>query len=211
MNKLVTTGILGASLALLAAGCNPPVGLDESPTPSKNETKGYGEGKDPTGSTTGTTTGSTTGTSGTTGGTSTSAFNPNRENQTKDLQVANCTIGGKTFRLWVMDTNIKRGEGMMFLKNEDFKDDQGMVFVFKQADPQRFWMRNTLVDLDICYCNADGTINSTYTMKSMDEDTDYSSKAPSKYVIELRAGALAKHGIKTGMKWQIPSNVVAKE
>ena len=101
-------------------------------------------------------------------------------------------------------------EGMMHLKNEDFKDDDGMMFVFPDEAPRKFWMHDTLIDLDITYCGKDGTINSTYTMKALDEKTDYSSKKPSQFVIELRAGILNKLGIKPGNKWTIPSDVVAQ-
>jgi len=139
------------------------------------------------------------------------AFNPSREFQLRDLQRVSGKVGGHVFNLWVMDTELKRNEGMMFLKKEDFKDNDGMIFVFTIEEPKKFWMRNTLVDLDICYCGKDGTINSTYTMKSLDESTDYSSKKPSMYVVELKAGTLKRLGIQTGMKWEIPRTVTSKE
>lgn len=140
-------------------------------------------------------------------------FVPERVFQVDKLQRVKCVVDEHKFNLWVMDSDAKRSEGMMHLKKEDFKDDEGMIFAFpNEGDfPRRFWMRNTLVDLDICYCNSDGTINSTYTMKALDEITDYSSKKPSMYVIELRAGTLKKLEIKEGMKFKIPEEVVAKD
>lgn len=109
-----------------------------------------------------------------------------------------------------MDTQEKQMEGMMHLKNEDFKDDEGMIFVFPEESPRKFWMHNTLVDLDVTYCGKDGLINSVYTMKALDEKSDYSSKKPSQFVIELRAGTLKKLSIGEGAKWSIPNDVVAK-
>jgi len=110
-----------------------------------------------------------------------------------------------------MDTDAKRQEGMMHLVDTDFKDDDGMIFVFSNEDIRRFWMHNTYVDLDVCYCDKEGVINTVYTMKKFDETTDYSSKKPSMYVIELKAGILKKLGITVGMKWDIPETVVSKD
>lgn len=131
--------------------------------------------------------------------------------QLDKLEVTKVTVDKHKFNLWVMDTDAKRSEGMMFLKNTDFKDDEGMIFVFLGEETRRFWMHNTHVDLDICYCDQDGKILNTYTMKAFDETTDYSSRGGSKYVIELRAGILRKLGIKSGMKFAIDERVVSKD
>ena len=140
-------------------------------------------------------------------------FIPERVFQLDKLQRVTCTVGENKFKLWVMDSSSKRNEGMMHLKKEDFKDNEGMIFVFSNEGDilRRFWMRNTLVDLDIGYCDKDGTINSTYTMKALDETTDYSSKRLSMYVIELRDGTLKKLKITEGMKFVIPEDVVSKD
>ncbi len=138
-------------------------------------------------------------------------FVPERVFQLDKLQVATCKVDKHTFHLWVMDTDPKREEGMMWLVNSDFKDDDGMIFVFMSEDSRRFWMRNTLVDLDVDYCDKTGKILNDYTMKAHDETTDYSSKGSAMYVIELKAGILKKLGIKPGMKWEIPESVVSKD
>jgi len=140
-------------------------------------------------------------------------FIPERVFQLDKLQRVTCTVGENKFKLWVMDSSSKRNEGMMHIKKEDFKDDEGMIFVFSNEGDivRRFWMRNTLVKLDICYCDKDGTINSTYTMNALDETTDYSSKRLSMYVIELRDGTLKKLRITEGMKFVIPEDVVSRD
>ncbi len=131
--------------------------------------------------------------------------------QLDDLEVAKVKIGEHEFKLWVMDTYAKRMEGMMFLQNGDFKDDEGMIFVFDRAEYQRFWMRNTLVPLDIAYVDPRKRIINIYTMKALDEVGDYSSRAPAQFVIELRAGMMAKKEIKPGMAVEIPASVKSKD
>lgn len=135
----------------------------------------------------------------------------NRRFQLKDLKKAKVSFGKNEFELWVMDTYDKRMEGMMFLENTDFKDNEGMIFVFRDPDIQRFWMKNTLVPLDVAYVVKQKYVATTYTMKALDTETDYSSTQPCMYVIELRAGMLKKKGIQVGDKVDIPASVFSKD
>lgn len=136
---------------------------------------------------------------------------PQRKFQLNDLKKAEIKIDDHKFSLWVMDTYDKRMEGMMFVENSDFKDNEGMIFLFKEPEYQRFWMRNTLVPLDIAYVSKDRRVNSTYTMKALDEVGDYSSHAPSDVVIELRAGMFRKLSIGRTSRVTLPAGLVAKE
>jgi len=132
--------------------------------------------------------------------------------QLKDLDTAKISFKEKDeLTVWVMDSNLKRAEGMMFLKDSDFTEKQGMIFVFTAAQELRFWMRNTLVPLDIAYVDERGKILSTYTMKALDEETDYSSLGRSKYAIEVKAGLFKKLKIMPGDMVQIPSTIKAKD
>lgn len=136
---------------------------------------------------------------------------PDRQHQLRDLKKARVTIDGNKFDLWVMDTFSKRMEGMMFVENSDFKDSEGMIFVFPRPDYQRFWMKNTLVPLDIAYVGSDMRILNTYTMKALDTTTDYSSWGRAGIVIEVRAGLFRKLGIGRGDRVEIPKGLKADE
>lgn len=131
--------------------------------------------------------------------------------QLDDLEVADVKFDETVIKMWVMDTDAKRAEGMMFLQDGDFKPEEGMIFVFKVAQPLSFWMRNTLVPLDIAYCDAKGVVLNTYTMRALDETSDYSSKGKAMYAIELKAGTIKKLEIAAGDKFEIPETVVAKD
>lgn len=135
-----------------------------------------------------------------------------RRFQLKDLQTVKLKIDGKhELSSWVMDTNDKRMEGMMFLQESDFTEKQSMLFAFKTPQILGFWMKNTYVPLDIAYLNADGTVNSIYTMRAFDTVTDYSSKSSSVYALEVKAGLWKKLGVKVGSKVAIPNTVKAKD
>lgn len=138
--------------------------------------------------------------------------NPFRRYQLKDLDKAAVTIDGKhKLTLWVMDTEAKRQEGMMFLEESDYTEQQGMVFVFKDAEPLSFWMKNTKVPLDIAYLGQDKKVIQTYTMSAFDTTSDYSSHGSAMYAIEVKSGLWKKLGVKVGSKFEIPATVKAKD
>ncbi|MBX3114852.1 MAG: DUF192 domain-containing protein [Fimbriimonadaceae bacterium] len=138
--------------------------------------------------------------------------NDKRLYQLKDLETTTIVLKDKhELKAWVMDTDTKRAEGMMFLEDKDFTEKQAMVFVFSSARELRFWMRNTLVPLDIAYVDSTGRIVRTYTMKALDETTDYSSYGNAKYAIEFKAGLFKKLGVRAGDFVAISSRVKAKD
>src|SRR5690606_5938912 len=117
--------------------------------------------------------------------------NEQRQYQLKDLATTTVVFNDdRQVVCWVMDESVKRAEGMMHLEEQDFTEDQGMIFVFDQPQPLSFWMQNTLVPLDIAYVDSTGRIFKTYTMQALDTTSDYSSKGNAKYAIELKAGWL---------------------
>ena len=136
------------------------------------------------------------------------AQNPDRIYQLKDLKTANISVAGRRFTVWIMNTPAKRNEGMMFLKDKDVHIDQGMLFVFASPQPLSFWMRNTLIPLDIAYIDRTGKILNTPQMKALDE-TGVPSKGAAMYALEMKQGAFKKYGIKPGMKVTIPHTVKA--
>lgn len=135
--------------------------------------------------------------------------NPNRLYQTKDLQQSKLKFGAKTISVWVMDTASKRQEGMMFLTAKEVPTHKGMLFAFTQPQPLSFWMRNTLIDLDIAYLDANGVAVSVHRMKRLDE-TSVPSAAPAKFALEMKAGDFKALGIKKGTRFAIPKDVAAK-
>ena len=126
------------------------------------------------------------------------AQNPDRIYQLNELKTATITAAGHKFKVWIMNTPTKRNEGMMFLKDKDVHIDQGMLFVFASEQPLSFWMRNTLIPLDIIYIKPDGTVLSiARTVPALDE-----SPVPSggriRAVLELASGRAAQLGILPG-------------
>jgi uncharacterized membrane protein (UPF0127 family) len=75
----------------------------------------------------------------------------------------------------------------------------GMLFVFEQPDRQCFWMKNTLIPLDVAFIGDDGAIVNIDQMKAQTLDSHCAAK-PVRYVLEMNDGWFAKRGIKSGQK-----------
>lgn len=108
---------------------------------------------------------------------------------------------GKTIAANVVDTPESREIGMMCLTK--LRSDYGMLFVFPQEMDLSFWMKNTLVSLDIVWIGADKKVTVVHDhMKKSTVDTPDDKVAVARgrgqYVLELPAGAARKRGLKPG-------------
>lgn len=133
--------------------------------------------------------------------------NPNRIHQLKDLKKVDIDVKGNTIHAWVMDDDSKQQEGMMFLTDKDVKADEGMLFAFDKpqlkADERGFWMHNTLIPLDIVYLSPKGQVLNIAHGKIQD-DTTLPAAGDFQYVLEVKAGTMAKLGLKAGDTVPIP-------
>jgi len=100
--------------------------------------------------------------------------------------------------LWVevADTLEKQERGLMFRRS--LPENEGMLFVFKEPIELSFWMRNTLIPLDIAFVGPDGVILNIHQAHPLDESILYRSAGAAKYVIETNRGWFARHGIGPG-------------
>jgi len=88
--------------------------------------------------------------------------------------------------------------GLMFRKT--LAPNAGMLFDFKQEGPQAFWMKNTLIPLDMLFIKADGTIvRIAANTKPLSEET-VPSYEPVRVVLEIPGGRAAELGLQPGDK-----------
>ncbi len=103
----------------------------------------------------------------------------------------------------VADTPAKTEKGLMFVKN--LPADEGMLFVFDRADEHYFWMKNTLIDLDIIFLSTDGKITQLYPQVPHTYTYTPDAQVPvvrghGQYVLEAAAGTIRKHSLHAGDK-----------
>lgn len=104
-------------------------------------------------------------------------------------------------RVEVADDDGERQLGLM--NRTELPEGEGMIFVFPDAQPRTFWMKNTLIPLDIAYFAADGAFVSSATMTPCTADPCalYPSAGFARYALEVGEGALAKIGV--GPAWRL--------
>ena len=100
--------------------------------------------------------------------------------------------------LEIADTEYERQLGLM--NRKEMKDNEGMLFIFPRQDYQSFWMRNTLISLDIMFVNDQKEIVTIHKNTKTLSDTSYPSSEPSIYVVEVIAGFTDRHNIQVGDK-----------
>jgi len=119
------------------------------------------------------------------------------DGQPQRLQAITLTAGMHNIRAEVALTPEQRQKGLMYRR--DLATHEGMLFVFDDAMPQCFWMKNTPTPLTIAFIADDGSIVNLADMKPFDETSHCSSK-PVRFVLEMNQGWFAKRGIKPGFK-----------
>lgn len=105
--------------------------------------------------------------------------------------------------LEVANNEYERELGLM--KRVEMKENQGMLFIFSDEQTRSFWMRNTLISLDMLFINANKQIVTIHKHTTKLSDQTYPSTKPAMYVVEVVAGFTDKHNIQVGDKidWKI--------
>lgn len=110
--------------------------------------------------------------------------------------------GLQKFKVELADNDASRSRGMMF--RTSMAPDAGMLFDFKQEQMASFWMRNTLIPLDMLFIKADGTILNIHQRAIPRDETGINSIGPVRAVLELNGGTASRLGIKAGDKVEHP-------
>ncbi len=112
-----------------------------------------------------------------------------------ELPTTTLTIGKQKLVAEVAATTEQRTVGLMH--RFSLRPDHGMIFVFEQAEPQAFWMKNTFIPLSIAFIGSDGRIINIEDMAPQDESMHW-SRGPAQYALAMRKGWFAERGIAPG-------------
>ena len=100
------------------------------------------------------------------------------------------------FKVEVADTDATREKGLMFRKT--LAADRGMLFDFKTAKPVAFWMKNTLIPLDMLFVAQDGHVISIARDAVPLSTTPIPAGGDTLGVLEVRGGRAAEIGAEPG-------------
>lgn len=123
------------------------------------------------------------------------------------LSVSGCTaspehwveLKGERFAVEVALTEPARQQGLMH--RERLPAQQGMLFVFEREQPLAFWMKNTLIPLDILYFDDKLRLVSVARAVPPCKSArcpSYPSAGPAIFTLELNAGEARRLGVRRG-------------
>jgi len=127
------------------------------------------------------------------------------------LRTSHYPYGKKNARLTlaVASDEPSRQLGLMCVLR--LKPGAGMIFVFDRSDSWEFWMKNTLVPLDMLWLGKDGRITAIAANVPASTLTTPNEKVARRrgrglYVVELRGGEAKRLGLKVGSKITVCSD-----
>jgi uncharacterized membrane protein (UPF0127 family) len=110
-------------------------------------------------------------------------------------------IGAVATRQRLAVTELEKARGLM--ATASLPEDEGMVFLYQEDTRMSFWMKGTLLDLDIAFVAADGTILEIRTMQAGDTNTTNSASERVRFSVEMAAGWFGRRGVKPGDKVEL--------
>jgi uncharacterized membrane protein (UPF0127 family) len=129
---------------------------------------------------------------------------PGGSGQAPNEGVFSTSDGNVTVELEVADSSREREKGLM--RRESLAEDRGMLFIFPSESERIFWMKDTLIPLDIIFIDADREVVDIDQAEPQpgvphEELKLYRSDSPAKYVVEVNQGFAERNGVERGSKF----------
>ncbi len=109
----------------------------------------------------------------------------------------------KCFKIYIAKTDQERVKWLMFVKN--LQENEGMLFAYEQEWIYSFWMKNTLISLDMIWIDKDRSVIDIQTAQpcKTKQCPSYTPKWKAVYILEINAELSEKYGISRGTKAEI--------
>lgn len=112
-------------------------------------------------------------------------------------------FGRAAFAVTVADEAPERSRGLMFV--EEMPTMAGMLFVYPGPQRASFWMRNTLIPLDMLFADPAGRITRIHTNAVPRDETPIDGGEGVQFVLEINGGLADRLGIEEGDVMQHPA------
>ncbi|MFP4567337.1 MAG: DUF192 domain-containing protein [Candidatus Woesearchaeota archaeon] len=125
-------------------------------------------------------------------------------NTTQKLNCENkIHINTDSWKIDLAQTEQEQRQGLMNI--ESMPENKGMLFIFEDEKKQAFWMKNTLIPLDIIWINSNYEIIHIETAEPCTSEPCkiYTPTENAKYVLEINAGLTEQKNIELGMKTKL--------
>ena len=111
--------------------------------------------------------------------------------------------GEAAFRVEIADTEAERAQGLMH--RESLAASAGMLFVFPRPQTVGFWMKNTLIPLDMIFMDAGGTVRRIGHEAQPHDTRPVMGGDNIKTVLEINGGLSRRIGIEPGWQMRHPA------
>ena len=111
--------------------------------------------------------------------------------------------GQARFAVAVADDPQERNRGLMFV--EDMPTGEGMLFVYERPQRAVFWMKNTLIPLDMIFADETGLVTHVHSNAIPLDETGIDGGMGVKFVLEINGGLAERYGIVPGTELRHPS------
>ncbi|MCV2889924.1 DUF192 domain-containing protein [Ruegeria aquimaris] len=106
------------------------------------------------------------------------------------------------FSIEVAATQQDRSRGLMF--REHLPRSAGMLFVFERPQRVAFWMKNTLIPLDMIFVDQFGEVTRVHSNAIPHDETAIPGGDDVFAVLEINGGLAASYGISAGARLRHP-------
>ena len=111
---------------------------------------------------------------------------------------------GAVYRLELALTPEAQAQGLMY--RENLPERTGMLFLFETAEPHHFWMKNTMIPLDMIWMDDAGKVlyvSANTPPCKADPCATYGPDGPARQVLEIAGGMAAKEKVAVGVSLQL--------
>ena len=100
-------------------------------------------------------------------------------------------------RVEIADDSSSREYGLMF-HAKHLDEDAGMIFIFKAPEHQQFWMKNTIIPLDMIFADGNGKIIGIVSRAEPFSEAIDAVDGDTQYVLEVNGGFCERHRVEPG-------------
>ena len=111
--------------------------------------------------------------------------------------------GAARFSVEIADEVSERAQGLM--GREKMASSAGMLFVYDSPGQVRFWMKNTLLPLDMVFADATGLVTAVHANAVPLDETSIDGGQDVQFVLEINGGLAARLGIAPGAELRSPA------
>jgi uncharacterized protein len=97
------------------------------------------------------------------------------------------------------------GRGLMF--RDHLPENSGMLFIFSNDETRHFWMKNTLIPLDMVFIDSSLRVVTVHARAKPRDEKVISSKEKARYVLEVNGGKAGRCGIVPGSRVELLPSV----